>query len=144
MKTMTKVLTAALALGGAMTMSGCANAHDWRGPGYGPGYGYAQPHGGGWDGAARNRAAFNDYVVDTTCSGQRGFTLEHHLRFQMNRGLIDGWTGQRIQNAINRLQWRERHECREGDYRAAGRIGREYMRIGQWIEKSAAANAWRR
>lgn len=140
MKKVTKVLTAALALGGALAMSGCANAHDWRGPGYG----YAQPHGGGWNGAAQSRAAFNDYVVDTTCSGQRGYTLEHHLRFQMNRGLIDGWTGQRIQNAINRLQWRERHECREGDYRAAGRIGREYMRIGQWIDKSAALTAWRR
>ena len=122
MKTFSKILTAALALGGAMTMTGAANAHDWneRGNGWG---GYSQPYGGGWDRAARQKAEFNRYLVDTTCSGQRGYTLEHHLRFQMNRGLIDGWTGQRIQNAINRLQWRERHECREGDYRAAGRIG---------------------
>jgi hypothetical protein len=140
MTTITRVLAAALALGGAMTISGCANAHDW----HGPGHGYAQPHGGGWNGAGPSRAGFNHHVVETTCSGQRGFTLERNLRVQMNRGLIDGWTGQRIQNAINRLQWRERHECREGDYRAASRIGREYTRIGQWIDKSAAHTAWKR
>lgn len=140
MTTMTRVLAAALALGGAMTISGCANAHDW----HGPGYGYAHPHGSGWNGAGPSGAGFNHHVVETTCSGQRGFTLERNLRVQMDRGLIDGWTGQRIQNAINRLQWRERHECREGDYRAASRIGREYMRIDQWIDKTAAHNAWRR
>ena len=69
MKTMTKILTATLALGGAMTMSGCANAHDGHGPGYGPVYGYAQPYGGGWDAAARNRAAIGDSVAAIHAEG---------------------------------------------------------------------------
>lgn len=132
MNRLSKIIAAALALGGAVAMSGTASAHEWRGPA--TGYGYAQSYGGGyWDQRARQRAAYNRYLVGTTCSGQRGATLEHHLRFQYNLGRVDRWTAGRIQTAIDRLQWREQHECGEGDWRAAGRIGQEYQRINRWI-----------
>ncbi len=128
MKTMTKVLATALALGSAVTLGGSASAHDWRGNGYG--YGYAQPGGGGWQG-----------YPGGTCSGQRGYGLERELRFKTSRGLIDYRTAQRIQRDIDRLQWKEQHECREGDWRAVGKINRDYDRIDHWIDE-AAGRRW--
>ncbi|WP_421848611.1 histidine kinase [Novosphingobium sp.] len=125
MKTTTKVLATALALGSAMALGGTASAHDWRGNGWG----YAQPYGGGWQG---DRGDFGG-----TCSGQRGYGLERQLRWQVNRGRIDGWTAQRIQGAIDKLQWKEQHECSEGDWRAVGKISRDYDRIGDWIARES-------
>ncbi|MBX9883996.1 MAG: histidine kinase [Novosphingobium sp.] len=125
MKTMTRVLAATLALGSAVAMSGSAHAHDWRGNGWG----YDQPWGGGWQGG---RGDFGG-----TCSGQRGYGLERALRFKTSRGLIDFRAARRIQGAIDRLQWREQHECSEGDWRAVRRINREYDRIDQWIDEEA-------
>lgn len=125
MKTFTKVLTAALALGGALTISGSASAQDWRGPGYG----------GDW----RARAEANRYLADTTCSGHRAYWAQSRLQVSLERGQIDRWTAQRIQTAIDRVQYREAHECREGDYRAVQSIGREYNRIGDWIAREAAS-----
>ena len=144
MNRLSKTLAAALALGSAVTMTGTASAHDWDRPGYG----YSQPYGGYGDQRARQRAAYSRYLVGTTCSGQRGATLEHHLRFQYNLGRVDRWTAGRIQTAIDRLQWREQHECGEGDWRAAGRIGREYQRISRWITDVSGpggyGDGWRR
>jgi hypothetical protein len=145
MNRLSKTLAAALALGSAVTMTGTASAHDWNRPGYG----YSQPYGGGYgDQRVRQRAAYSRYLVGTTCSGQRGATLEHHLRFQYNLGRVDRWTAGRIQTAIDRLQWREQHECGEGDWRAAGRIGREYQRISRWITDVSGpggyGDGWRR
>lgn len=128
MKTTTKVLATALALGSAMTLSGSASAHDWRGNGWG----YEQRWGGGWQGG---RGDFGG-----TCSGQRGFGLERQLRWKTSRGLIDYRTAQRIQRDIDRLQWKEQHECAEGDWRALGRINRDYDRIDRWLDEAA----WRR
>jgi hypothetical protein len=125
MKTTTKVLAAALALGSAVAISGTASAHDWRWNGWG----YAQPYGGGWYG---DRGDFGG-----TCSGQRGFGLERQLRWKTSRGLIDYRTAQRIQREIDRLQWKEQHECAEGDWRAVGRINRDYDRIDRWIDEEA-------
>ncbi len=137
MKTMTKVLTTALALGCAVAMGGAVSAHDWRGGGYS--WGYARPYGGGWRG---DRGDFGG-----TCSGQRGYALERQLRYQLSRGRIDGWTAQRIKGAIDKLQWREQHECAEGDYRAVYKIGRDYDRIGEWIARESDGDRddyWRR
>lgn len=132
MKTMTKVLAAALALGSAATITSTASAHDWRG-GWNNGWGYNQPYGGGgWRG---DRGDFGG-----ACSGQRGFGLERQLRWKTSRGLIDYRTAQRIQRDIDRLQWKEQHECAEGDWRAVGRINRDYDRIDRWIDEAA----WRR
>lgn len=132
MKTMTKVLAGVLALGSAATISGTANAHDWRGDGWGnSGWGYNQTWGGGgW------RGDFGG-----TCSGQRGYGLERQLRWKTSRGLIDYRTAQRIQRDIDRLQWKEQHECAEGDWRAVGRINRDYDRIDRWIDE-AAGRRW--
>lgn len=135
MKTMTKVLATALALGSVVTISGEASARDWRGNGWG----YAQTYGGGWRG---DRGDFGG-----TCSGQRGYSLERQLRFQTSRGRIDYRTAQRIQRDIDRLQWREQHECGEGDWRAVGKISRDYDRIGDRIAWEAGRyrdGYWRR
>lgn len=133
MKTMTKVLAAALALGSAATITGTASAHDWRG-GWNGGWGYSQSWGGGgWRG---DRGDFGG-----ACSGQRGYGLERQLRWKTSRGLIDYRTAQRIQRDIDRLQWKEQHECAEGDWRAVGRIQRDYDRIDHWIDEAAG---WRR
>lgn len=135
MKTMTKILAAALALGSAATITGTASAHDWRGGGWG----YTQPYGGGWRG---DRGDFGG-----TCSGQRGYGLERQLRWKTSRGQIDYRTAQRIQRDIDRLQWKEQHECREGDWRAVGKINRDYDRIDRWIDEAAdqyGGGYWRR
>jgi len=134
MKTMTKVLAAALALGSAATITGTASAHDWRGNGWG----YNQPYGSGWYGGGwrGDRGDFGG-----TCSGQRGYGLERQLRWKTSRGLIDYRTAQRIQRDIDRLQWREQHECAEGDWRAVGQIQRDYDRIDHWIDE-AAGQRW--
>ncbi|GEN99103.1 hypothetical protein NSE01_09360 [Novosphingobium sediminis] len=132
MKTMTKVFAAALALGGAATSTGTASAHDWRGNGWG----YSQQYGGG------DRGNFGG-----ACSGQRGYQLERELRFKTSRGLIDYRTAQRIQRDIDKLQWKEQHECREGDWRAVGKIQRDYARIDHWIDEAAdqyRGGYWRR
>lgn len=134
MKTMTKVLCTALALGSAATITGTASAHDWRG---GNGWGYAQPYGGGWQNGGGGGV----------CSGQRGYQLENELRFKTSRGLIDYRTAQRIQRDIDKLQWKEQHECREGDWRAVGKINRDYDRIDHWIDEAAdqyRGGYWRR
>jgi len=128
MKTMTKVFGTALALGSAVTLSGSASAHDWRGGGWGWGY-TQQWGGGGWRG---DRGDFGG-----TCSGQRGYGLERELRFKTSRGLIDFDAARRIQGAIDRLQWKEQHECSEGDWRAVGKISRDYDRIDHWIDEEA-------
>ncbi|OYU36127.1 hypothetical protein [Novosphingobium sp. PASSN1] len=130
MKTMTKVLTAAIALGSAVGMAGTASANHWRGPGYASSW--QQPSG-------------NRYLVETTCSGHRAYWAQSRLQVSLERGQIDPWSARRIQTAIDRLQYREEHECREGDYRAAQVIGREYNRIGDWIAREAASyrgNSW--
>lgn len=131
MKMTTKILAAALALSSAVAISGTASAHDWRGNGWG----YAQPNGGGWRG---DRGDFGG-----TCSGQRGFGLERQLRFQVERRRIDYRTAQRIQKNIDQLQRREQHECGEGDWRAVGKISRDYDRIGDWIARESGGY-WRR
>ena len=131
MKTMTKVLATALALGSAVVMSGSASAHDGRWNGNG--WGYDQHWGGGgWQGG---NGGFGG-----ACSGQRAFGLERELRFKTSRGLIDFRTARRIQRDIYRLQWREQHECAEGDWRAVGRINRDYVRIDRWIDREARRN----
>ena len=130
MKTITKALTTALVLGSAISLAGCANAHDWRGPAVG--------YGGGWNGPD-GYAERSDYLVGSTCSGQRGDALEYRLRVGVERGRIDRGAAWRLQNAIDRLQYREEHECREGDYRAARDIGREYNRISALIGRETGS-----
>ncbi len=139
MKTMTKVLTTALALGSAVTISGAASAQDWHGPGYGGGHESGYDWGGGPDGSWRDRQPVDRRLAYTTCTGKRGYWMESRLQAARERGQIDWRTARRIQKSIDRLQWREQHECSEGDYRAATRIGLEYDRIGAWIARESAS-----
>jgi hypothetical protein len=126
MSIISKSLIAALAMGAALAGTGTASAQSWGGHGYGGGYGYSDS----W----RQPGPGNRNLVAATCSGQRGMQLENRLRFKMSRGRIDPRTARRIDRAIDRLQYREFHECREGDFRAARNIGREYNRIDRWID----------
>ena len=138
MNTIFKSLIAAITLGSALAGAGTANAQSWGGPSYGNGYGngYGQSYGGGgYYRAPREQASINRYLVDSTCSGQRGFALENRLRMEVNRGQIGGYTAQRIQTAIDDLQNQERHECRERDFHSARDIGKDYIRIRAWIDQ---------
>jgi hypothetical protein len=130
MRLISKSLLAALAMGAALAGAGTASAQQWGGQswgGHGGGYGYSDS----W----RHPGPAGRNLVAATCSGQRGMQLENRLRFKLNRGRIDFRTARRIDRAIDRLQYREFHECREGDFRAARNIGREYNRIDRWIDR---------
>ncbi|KUR70262.1 hypothetical protein AQZ52_15515 [Novosphingobium fuchskuhlense] len=147
MNTISKVLTAALALGSAVALGGTANAQDWRG-GYGNGNGYGNGYGysNSWR-SPREQASIDRYLVDSTCSGQRGYQLENRLRLEVSRGGIDRWTAGRIQTAIDDLQDQEQHECRERDFSSARDIGKNYIRIRAWIDQESGSyrgNYWRR
>ena len=131
MNSFLKITTAALALGSALTMTGTASAHEWRG-------GYNNGWNGGWNGgwrSPREQGQIDNYLVDSTCSGQRGYMVENRLRLEVNRGTIDRWTARRIQTAIDDLQDRERHECAERDFESAREIGKDYIRIRAWIDQ---------
>jgi hypothetical protein len=152
MNTMSKSLIAALALVGGLAGAGTASAQRWNGNDYGNGYGnsYGNSYGNGYGDSwrhPREQAAINRYLVDSTCSGQRGAMLENRLRLEVNRGQIGGGTARRIQSAINDLQYQERHECSERDYQSARDIGKDYIRIRAWIDQESGGNRggyWRR
>ena len=142
MNSFLKITTAALALGSALTMTGTASAHEWRG-------GYNNGWNGGWNGgwrSPREQGQIDNYLVDSTCSGQRGYMVENRLRLEVNRGTIDRWTARRIQTAIDDLQDQERHECRERDFSSAREIGKDYIRIRAWIDQESGnyRGYWRR
>jgi len=139
MSMISKSLIAALAIGAALAGAGTASAQQWGGNGYGGEWSYSD----NW----RHRGPGGRNLVASTCSGQRGMQLENRLRFKLNRGRIDFRTARRIDRAIDRLQYREFQECREGDFRAARNIGREYNRIDRWIDAEIGrgrADDWHR
>lgn len=86
---------------------------------------------------------YNDYYDDTdgvtqsVCSGERAEQLENRLRHEVDEDEIDDDDADRIHNAIDRLEVKQRHECDEGDRRAIRDIAYRYDRIGQWIEREA-------
>ena len=134
MNTISKSLVAALALSSALAGAGTANAQAWQGQRYGNGYG----NGYGYDNTYRDpreQASINHYLVDSTCSGQRGLAMENRLRMEVNQRQIDGRTAQRIQTAIDDLQNQERRECSEHDFQSARDIGKDYIRIRAWIDQ---------
>ncbi|WP_298192257.1 histidine kinase [Novosphingobium sp.] len=145
MKTISKVLTTALALGSALAIGGAASAQDWRGPGYGYGYGSGY---GGYQRDPREQGQIDRYLVDSTCSGQRAYLLENRLRREVGSGQIDRRTASRIQRSIDDLQDHERHECRERDFASARDIGKSYIQIRAWIDRESgrypAGGYWRR
>ncbi len=134
MKTISKSLLAALALCSALAGAAPASAQSWRGQNYG--YGYSNGYNNGYNNwrHPREQAQIDRYLVDSTCSGQRGFMLENRLRRELDRGQINNWTARRIQSAINDLQNQERRECRERDFHSARDIGKDYIRIRAWLD----------
>lgn len=145
MNRISKSFIAALAMGSALAGAGTANAQSWGDRDFGHDRGWSDDGGNGWNNDwqqgggnrrhPREQAAINRYLVDSTCSGQRGFMLENRLRLEINRGQIGGRTARRIQNAIDNLQDAERHECRERDFNSARDIGKSYVQIRAWIDQ---------
>lgn len=137
MKTMTKTLTAAaLALCGTVLSAGTASAQPWNHAGYGSGYGGYGGYGGYRSNYRdpREEAARDQYLVDTTCSGRRAYSLQTRLQTEVEQGQINNWTARRIQSAINDLQARERYECRARNYYSARDIGKAYVRLRGWLD----------
>jgi len=99
-----------------------------------------------WDpyyGHAPTIYASTDYgSADGVCSGRRAQMLEGWLNRKVEYGTIDADRADRIHSAIDRLEDRARHECREGDGRAIGDISERYDRIGAWI-RSSGEDEWR-
>lgn len=125
---MQKIAAAALLAAGLM-VSPAAHAQSWGvyvGNGH-SGFGYQR----GWDNG-----------INSVCSGQRGYSLEARLRQEYREGEIDGRDADRIQRRIDKLEDKQRHECREGDWRAIQKIAGQYDQIGQWIDQEAHGR-WR-
>lgn len=141
MHTITKTLTAALALGTALIGTGAANAQEWGSyrTAYGQAYGqnYNQNYRGGNYRDPREQDAINRELVQSTCSGQRANALEIRLRDERRNGRLNDWDARKIQNAIDQVQYRERRECSEHDFRAARDIGKEYVRIRAWMDQES-------
>lgn len=126
---MLKKITAGLVLGAALLAGGAAQAQSWGNydRGYGNGYGYQRD----W----REQRDIDRTLVESTCSGQRGQAIEARLQREVWEGDIDRRTAARLQWEIDRLQDRERHECRERDFREARDIGKQYVRIRALIDQ---------
>lgn len=125
MKTNLKAITSGLVLGAALFIVPAASAHDWR------------DHGGGLGFNGDYRDQRNGFLVQTTCSGERGNRTQNYLNREIWNGNLDRWTARRIQRDIDRLRYREEHECREGDFRSARNIGQEYIRVREWIDSES-------
>ncbi|MEO0030321.1 MAG: hypothetical protein RIS94_79 [Pseudomonadota bacterium] len=133
---MKKMITTGLVLAASLLAGGAAQAQAWRNDGgYGGGYG---GYGNSWEA----RRDYQNRVMDNVCSGQRGFALEQRLRREVSEGDLDPRTAERIHARIDRIQDRERHECREGDYRETRDVAEQYRQIGYWIDRETN-DGWR-
>jgi hypothetical protein len=136
MKTNLQTLIGGLALSATMFISPSAIAHDWRG--YGGGHGFA------WNDDYRDQRG--GFLARTTCSGERGDRTQSYLNREIWNGNLDRRAARRIQHDIDRLRYREAHECREGDYRSARWIGEEYSRLRNRIDAESGrfSGGWHR
>ncbi|NKJ44453.1 histidine kinase [Novosphingobium sp. SG720] len=138
MAALAAVAMVGVGIGGA---AGLAQAQAWNG--YGQGYGgYGQGYGSGYDRGgdywrAKRKA---DYV----CSGQRAHALEARLAQEVNQGDIDPRRADRIHDAIDQLEGRQRYECGGGDWRAVSALTTRFDRIEGWINAEARQGGWRR
>lgn len=114
-------------LGTSLIASGSANAQSW---------GIYVGTGGGYPAYQRGYDD-EDSLARFICSGQRAHMLEDRLRHEVAEDEIDDDDADRIHAAIDRLEDRQRHECREGDRRAIGDIAYRYDRIARWIDGEA-------
>ena len=124
MKNFLKTIPRGLALCAVLLIGSAASAHDWRN--HGGGYGFQGDH--------RNSDYPDGYLVRATCSGDQGFRIQNRLSREVQNGNLDRRIARGIQRDIDRLRYREAHECREGDLRAARNIGRGYIRVRERID----------
>lgn len=134
---MHKLGTTIVLLAGFM-VSPSANAQSWgvyigNGPRNYQGPGYYQ---------SDRRFGWNDGRINAVCSGQRAQMLEDRLRHEDDEGEIDDDDLDRIHGAIDRLEDKQDHECREGDWRGVRNISYQYDQIGAWIDREAHGR-WR-
>jgi len=122
----------ALVVAAGLLASPSANAQSW-GVYIGSGPRYYQPD---------RHFGWNDRRIDAVCSGQRARMLENRLRHEDDEGEIDDEDLDRIHNAIDRLEDKQDHECREGDWRNVRNISYQYDQIGAWIDREAHGR-WR-
>jgi len=127
MKTFFKAITSGLVVGAALMLGSPVSAHDWRN--YGGDYGFR-----GDFHCSDFRGRSGGYLVQSTCSGERGFQVQNRLNREIRFGNVDRWSARRIQNDIDRLRFQEARECRQGDVRSARSIGREYNRVDARID----------
>ena len=93
--------------------------------------------------AMRWRPDDGERMMDFICSGQRAHVLEERLRDEVDGDEIADNTADRMHEAIDRLENRQRRECAEGDWRSVREIGERYDRIGQWMDAAAHGQEWR-
>jgi hypothetical protein len=119
-------LLCALLIGSGLAGATAANAQRW-----GP---YGTP--------SSSYGASGYGSADGVCSGRRAHMLEGWVDRKVEDGRMDPDRADRIHSAIDRLEDKARHECREGDWRAIGNISERYEQIGYWI-RSAGDDGWR-
>jgi hypothetical protein len=124
---MLKSLTMTLAVGASLLTGAAAQAHEWNT--WGRNDGYQRD----W----RDQRGMDRDLIQSTCSGERGYNLEVRLQREVREGDIDRGSARRIQREIDRLQNKERHECREGDFREVRDISNGYIRLRAWIDRES-------
>lgn len=121
-------LTIAAALAVSLTgLAGSAQAQSWGQDKYG-----WQNRGYGWNGGGQD------------CSPRRAYALEARLDREWRQGNIDPRTARRIKDQIDKLEAKQDHECREGDWREVREIADRYDRIEQWIDRESQSYRYRR
>jgi hypothetical protein len=130
---MFKTITTALVLAGTVATAGAASAQSW---------GYDRDYGRGYGRSWQDQRQIDRYLVESTCSGQRGQALEARLWREYREGDISRADAQRIQYSIDRLQDKERHECRERDFREARDIGKRYIQLRARIDDLASRRGY--
>lgn len=86
--------------------------------------------------------AYPDTRIDWVCSGRRAAELEGRLGQEEHEGDIDGYTADRIHAEIDRVEDKQRHECREGDWGGVRSVASRYDRIDEWISREAHGRRW--
>jgi len=126
-----RIIGTAILLAAGILVSQAANAQSRDGYG-----GYGQRYGG------YDRPGYWNNGANGVCSGQRAHSLEAKLRHEYSENEIDGRTAERINRQIDKLERKQNHECREGDWNSVRNISFKYDQIEQWIDR-LAHGGWR-
>ncbi len=136
-----RTIIAAAALVASLASAGAAGAQNWNYPAQDRGRERSDGFGSEYRG--ENGGGYGGGYARQICSGQRAFALEAKLQREWREGEIDPRAARRIKDQIDRLEDKQRDECREGDWRELREISVRYDRIEQWIEREAHSD-WNR